>query len=108
MCCLKGKVMAEDDRGDISVYVPGQPNTHDEETCTACIEERQEAEDKMCRHSSASLSNSDAELTVIPPMESEIEDIFVGCSLGADDSMDSGSDSGDDTDTEEVIHKSCS
>lgn len=109
---LQGKVKAEDDRGNVSVYdtyVPGQPNSHNEETCTACIYDRQNAEEDM-RRRSASLS--DPELSAIPMMDSEVEDVFTSCGMGPDDSgdddMDSDSDSGDDSDTEEVIHKSCS
>lgn len=41
----------------------------------------------------------------IPPMDSDIEDIFDSCGLGASDDMDEDMDS--DSETEEVIHDSC-
>jgi hypothetical protein len=50
----------------------------------------------------------------IPPMDAEVEDIFTSVGLGAadenmdDDDMDGYSESGDDSDTEEVLHNSCS
>ena len=107
-----------DNLGHVSLYdtfVPGQPNSHDEETCTACIFERKDTEEAM-RRRSASLS--EPEVPAIPPMDSEIEDIFVNVGLGPDDNvedydMDSGSttssnSSDEDSDFEEVIHKSCS
>jgi hypothetical protein len=102
--------MATDDQGHVSIYdtyVPGQPNSHSEETCTACILENEDADEDM-RRRSASLS--DLELPTIPPMDSEIEDVFVSCGLEADNNMDDDmdSDSDEESDTEEVIHKSCS
>lgn len=102
--------MATDDRGHVSIYdtyVPGQPNSHDEETCTTCIFERENADEDM-RRRSASLS--DPEHLTIPPMDSEIEDVFVSCGLEADNTEDDDmdTDSDEDSDTEEVIHKSCS
>jgi hypothetical protein len=121
-------VTVEDERGNISVYdtyVPGQPNAHDEETCTTCIHERLDAENDM-RRRSASLSGSESESEsesasqvqsqsqsfAIPPMDAEVEDIFTSVGLGADenmdDDMDGYSESGEDSDTEEVLHSSCS
>jgi hypothetical protein len=125
---LQGKVTTVDGAGEVSVYdtyVPGQPNSHDEETCTACISERQEAEAAM-RKRSASLSDSDSgsgsesesefQLPPIPRMDSAIEDIFASQGLGVEENMEdedmdscgSGSESEEDSDFEEVIHKSCS
>ena len=126
----------EDEHGNISVYdtyVPGQPNAHDEETCTACIHERLNAENYM-RRRSASLSDSESESKpesetetetefasqaqvqqqslAIPPMDAEVEDIFTSVGLGADenmdDDMDGYSEGGNDSDAEEVLHNSCS
>jgi hypothetical protein len=129
-------VTVEDEHSNISVYdtyVPGQPNAHDEKTCTACIHERLNAENDM-RRCSASLSGSESksksdsesesefasqtqvqvqqQSLVIPPMDAEVEDIFISVGLGADENMDDDmseySESDDDSDTEEVLHKSCS
>ena len=84
-------------------YVPGQPNSHNEETCSACIDR---AHDDLRRNASAPESTPFA----IPAADSEIEDVFVSQGLGLDDSMDydDGASDGDESDTEEVIHKSCS
>ena len=122
----------EDEHGNISVYdtyVPGQLNAHDKETCAACMDERLNAKNDM-RRRSASLSDSASESETetefasqaqaqvrqqslaIPPMDAEVENIFTSVGLGADenmdDDMDGYSESGNDSDTEEVLHNSCS
>lgn len=70
--------------GRISIYdtyVPGQPNSHREETCTACISEKENVKDM--RRCNGSLLES--ELPAIPPTDSKIEDIFASFDLGLDD-----------------------
>jgi hypothetical protein len=103
-----GKVVVTDEDATQSIYktfYKGQPNSHSEETCTACIRDRQEKEDDTRKRSAA--------LAEIPAIDSEIEDIFVNCGLGPDDSMDEDADSDNDSDvyvsdTEEAFRDSCS
>ena len=75
-----------------------------------CIGEREDAKDDIRMRS---VSLSDPEFPAIPPMDSEIEDIFSSYGLGTDINVDmddnTDSDCSDDIypDTEEVAHKSC-
>ena len=100
--------------GHISIYdtyVPGQPNSHREETCTACISEKVCVKEDVRRRNGSLL---ESELPAIPPIDSKIENIFASIDMGLDNNgddngMDSSSSSDDDDcNSEEVIDKPCS
>lgn len=72
---LHGKVIITASRLHQFMYetfVKGEPNSHNEKTCTAYM--RSTREDNTCKRSAA--------LVEIPAIDLEIEDIFASCELG--------------------------
>ncbi|KZP26511.1 hypothetical protein FIBSPDRAFT_782032 [Athelia psychrophila] len=79
-----GVCVVRDENGSKSsyqTYVPGQPNSHSEETCTSCIEHRERYEEDM-RQRSAKLANLDVDMDVdVPPPDAEVESFFASVGL---------------------------
>ncbi|KAF7976205.1 hypothetical protein HWV62_7390 [Athelia sp. TMB] len=102
----RGLALVEDEFGNKSVYhtfVPGKPSAHDEETCTDCIQDREEAEEDMRRRSSALAAAStggDVDMDMdVPAPDAGVESVFASVGLAREDvEMDMDDSEMDDDD----------
>ena len=102
-------------------FKPGKPNSHNEDTCTACARERVEEEARRQERHAAMEGieeTIDEESERFPEMDDDLEDIFESVGLGHDqdgedddDEMDGDSEGeeSDDyiSDSEESVNRSC-
>ena len=107
---------------EYETFVPGKPNSHNEDTCTACAR----GGDKEATRLEHSMAMEDVEETIgeesegFPEIDDEIEDAFESAGLGYDqnreddddeEEVDDCSDGEDDdsylSDSEEQVHRSC-
>lgn len=122
---------------EYETFVPGKPNSHNEDTCTACAHDRaleEEAQQERQEHAAAMaaatshsldpVSMYEEEEEAIPPpgIDDEMEGVFESVGLGhdqnvEDDDQEMDSYSGSDeeelddnylSDEEEKVHRSCS